>query len=343
MPTPQHPPTSSPFLPQTSSISSIRTGRRPSLSNVMSLSFLHKNSPSNSRAPYTPSKPVRISEPQFAGPLDSLAAPRWGTLGSGATVVRTPQEALNGSISFFTDLEPATERNGISSDAETEYDFPSPPESPPLPPVPESPTSMFSSKKSSFTPSRPSRPCPPAPSIISAVPSPSLHSEPLTPTSSPPRSALKMPLPPSGSGSSSPETCPPVPALPPRVEAPSQPGFDAALLSDLPHDLHQLHPSKIIVTLETCTNTYKTSLNTLISRQSHLSDYLSSLILPNEHSSEADDESIYSQRGLSMVQEDSPDFKSTLLRGTHASASTSKQFSNRTAQLHVFLDRPSAP
>ncbi|KAJ3513278.1 hypothetical protein NLJ89_g3037 [Agrocybe chaxingu] len=87
------PASQSTIVPLTSPPSSSHTSRRPSVSSTM-----HWLSRSSTQAPstaYAPTKPIKVSEPKPVRKIDSLTPPqRSGTLGEGATIVRTPDEAL---------------------------------------------------------------------------------------------------------------------------------------------------------------------------------------------------------------------------------------------------------
>ena len=132
--------------------------------------------------------------------LESLTLGKSGVLGRGATVVRTPQEALAGTSASYVDVasgslqqETADAADSLSDGHESaeedseEYEddaqFMHPrPESPPLPPLPDLDSSDSRvSQVSSLTahaPVRPSRPPPAAPSEEMIGESSTPHSSP---------------------------------------------------------------------------------------------------------------------------------------------------------------------
>lgn len=278
---------------------------RPSITSPMNWLGRSSSSASTNSQPYAPSKPIRISEPQMQSTYNPTTR-RSGPLGAGATVVRTPQEALADTRSVRS-----LERD-IPEEEESEY---FPPQSPPLPPLPledeEGEVRTVASRSS--TPSRPTRPCPPVPPTESSPepsPTPSL------------RPSLKVL-----------DSFPPVPALPANLPSSAPPPpFDAILLSPAPSSISD--PSKIIVSIETTTVTYKTTLGTLMSRPSFLSSYLESL-LPSLPSTEDEDEvSVYSRQS-----EVEGSFHSIF----HNHLTTSGLLPPPVSTMHIFLDRPSAP
>lgn len=279
-------------------------GRRPSLS-----SWLSRTSSNGSHVgPYAASKPVRISEPKLAHDLGLLGNySRSGALGTGALVVRTPQEALAGSgvtpdyesgpeedlieeeeseseevhvhqsqSDHHSQSQSQSEVNGSSIRVATRRrnSSSSQPESPPLPPLPLSKSTSALGSIKDLPPrtrtSPPSRPPPPPPPV--PVPAPSAPSTAQVQAQHPPsRPAMKH-------SATSPilSSFPPVPPLPAHLAMTHPaPPFNAILLSTVPS--HAIDKSKVIVTLETCTATHRTTLTTLLSRPSHLSTYLSSL------------------------------------------------------------------
>ena len=275
---------------------------------------------SSSPAAYAASKPVRISEPKLVRSIDILS--RNGTaLGSGATVVRTPDEALRKTGVRVTYEPPdSKEEHSVepvdskvtSSPMQQQVNSPanepiSPPTSPPLPPLPLPETAeekLLSQERAKTPPPRPTRAPPLAPA------SQSLSR----------RSSLKAKLVHVSQGA------PAVPEVPPHVIASVQPPpFSAILISDPPSV--KVDPSMTIVTLETCTTTYRTTVNTINSRPSHLSDFISSLYEQRESKSDAS--STYS-----MSSEDMTAYHCHL---------TSQGLFPRSTTIHLFLDRPSAP
>ncbi|CAA7259816.1 unnamed protein product [Cyclocybe aegerita] len=319
------PASQSTIVPSTSPPSSSHTPRRPSVSSTM-----HWLSRSSTQAPsstaYTPTKPIKVSEPKLARKIDSLTPPqRSGTLGEGATIVRTPDEALRETgVRLTLDKDKSASTSSRSSVDKKErstkppkprpvspakHEEPiSPPTSPPLPPLPLQEEDEFrlleTSSTGSKTPSKPSRAPPPAP---------------LSPTR---RSSLKGPRSISMSTSEEPVPVPPIPA---HVAASTQPPPFQPILIAEPSMI--VDASKVIVTLETCTTTYRTTLTTLHSRPSHLSNYLSSLYRASDTKSVAS--SIYSTESDDMAM-----YRSHL---------TSQGLAPLSSNIHIFLDRPSAP
>ncbi|THH19877.1 hypothetical protein EW146_g1397 [Bondarzewia mesenterica] len=296
--------------------------RRPSI--VSPMSWLSRSSSSASQhAPYTAAaKPVRISEPKLTPTLETLASARSGALGTGALVVRTPQEALAGSgvsVEAISDPE-LQEEDSEESDTDQEgggfqagdLHLASPPGSPPRPSLSMSKSSPTLLLKESTQPAKPTRPPPPAP----------VSSEPST------RSSLKRS--PSLPISSQFPQVPPLPAH--LTLSPPPPPFECILLSSVP--TIAIDMSKIIVTLETCTATHRTTLTTLTSRPSHLADYLKSLFRWR-HDSTA---SLQSQASDSMGSPDSS-FNSVF----HHHLTSSGLLPQSATNIHVFLDRPSSP
>ena len=291
--------------------------RRPSISNTMYwLARTTTQSPSPA-ASYAASKPVRISEPKLVRSIDILSSPRTGALGSGAIVVRTPDEALRETGVRVTydptdnkkeqDVKPVDDKEVTSGSTKPSADEPlSPPTSPPLPPLPlpDAAEQNILAQDSANIPPRPTRAPPLAP----------------TPQSLSRRSSLKARL------VQVSQDAPAVPEVPPHFAASTQPPpFTAVLMSDPPSV--KVDSSMTVVTLETCTMTYRTTANTIYSRPSHLSDFISSLYDQCEPKSAAS--SVYS-----MTSEDKTAYHHHL---------TSQGLFPRSATIHIFLDRPSAP
>lgn len=108
----------------------------------------------------------------------------------------------------------------------------------------------------SSTPSRPTRPCPPVPPSETAV-------------DSSPRASLRPSL-------KALDSFPPVPALPANIPCSAPlPEFCPVLISGLSSGYTD--PRQVIVTLETCTASYKITLATLTSRASLLATFLQDL------------------------------------------------------------------
>lgn len=292
--------------------------RRPSISNTMHWLSRTSTQSSSLSTSYAAPKPVRISEPKLVRSIDVLSSSRAGTtLGSGAIIVRTPDEALRETgvrITYESSEnkeEHPVEDKVTSSPTQQPHssaDEPlSPPSSPPLPPLPLPDAveeKILSSESAKTLPPRPTR------------------APPLTPAYQPPsrRSSFKTKL------VQVSQDAPAVPEVPPHFAAFTQPPpFSAILISDPP--TLQVDPSMTIVTLETCTITYRTTVNTINSRPSHLSDFISSLYEQCEPKSAKS--SVYS-----MTSEDMTAYRRHL---------TSQGLFPRSTTIHIFLDRPSAP
>ncbi|KJA30221.1 hypothetical protein HYPSUDRAFT_270407 [Hypholoma sublateritium FD-334 SS-4] len=309
------PPVPAPYHARTQSQSLISP---PPASSHPRRPSMHWLSRSNSPPAPAPARPIR-SEPRRARTIDS--SPRSGTLGAGATVVRTPDEALRETGVRLAPEAGATIRakkekrisHHSSVDTDLPVESPPTPTSPPLPPLPPLPA-LDSEEEETLadpdspgrtSPPRPSRPPPPAPAPIPR--SPSL------------RSSLKVKT------MSTLDDAPTVPPLPAHVAALNQPPpFAAILLSDPP--AMAVDPAKTIVTLETCTQTFKTTLETIKSRPSHLAQFLVSLFFRPHHESMA---SVYSAESDDL--------------STYRRHLTSQGLLPHTANIHVFLDRASAP
>lgn len=301
---------------------------RPSIQSTMH--WLSRSTTQNSSStPYSPSKPVKVSEPKLVRSIDILSPTRSGALGSGATVVRTPDEALRETgvrMTFEKDLSspPRTSHEKERKDKTpklrhthkgsiSKHDGPiSPPTSPPLPPLPlpeDDEERLLGSRSSGSKTPPPSRTPPLAATPLQRSPSK--------------RSSMKVPRAISITNSNMDEP-PTVPPLPPHIAASTQPPpFSPILISEPPPSI--LDASKVIVSLETCTTTFKTTLATINSRSSHLSDYLSALfsdtksVSSSVYSTESDDVALYRHH------------------------LTSQGLVPITSNVHIFLDRPSAP
>ena len=286
--------------------------------------------------PYAPSRPVRISEPRFANPVEAMTLPRTGVLGAGAIVVRTPQEALAGprasasSPDLLARTRSPSPRYLLSREPD-EHGLFDRPDSPPLPPIPDNDADYIEEEEleteevetvdshSTFMPATTAHPPPPTrpPPSLPSIPDYDSDLAPVRATS--PLRPHKSPL----------DFFPPVPPLPAGVIAsPPQSPFSAILVSPAPNS--SADPTKIIVTLETCTATQRTTMSTLTSRPSHLASYLLGL-LP---SSESDTQSVYS-----TTSETESSFNSIFNHHLASSGILAQASTN----LHIFLDRPSAP
>src|ERR1700722_1595684 len=137
-------------------------GRRPSFSNT--ISWLSRSATSPTSQSHGPSRP-RISGPRL---LDGYDPVYTGTLGAGATVVRTPEEALTGTnVQLFPAeadaMDAQFQEDGYHVDlgdiceevqeADTGNELPSPPHSPNSPPFPPPKrTSILNSKSAPHLP-----------------------------------------------------------------------------------------------------------------------------------------------------------------------------------------------
>ena len=318
---------SPPSSPSKSYTRPTHKARRPSISNTMSKlkdsfghshiidGLQHKRAHSHSRTHEGPYKGLQISEPKLTGSLDQLAAPRLGPLGSGATVVRTPQEALslaaNKTVSSNTVASSSSSASApyhrvqASASApsrihvyqpetvqEEDSELPPSPKSPPLPPLPSSPQSQHAPTRLSHTRrsagssshASSSRVFPPAPP-------PPTGQLPMTPDVSPhmqQRASIKLDEQ-RGSRSSSSSKSGAMSSrsrsswsvlqlTPDLLEAAPQAPFAPVLMSNLPANMHKIDPSRVLVVLETSTTTIKTTLKTLTARSSFLATYLVELI-----------------------------------------------------------------
>ncbi|KAI0638169.1 hypothetical protein C8Q77DRAFT_1153838 [Trametes polyzona] len=333
-----------PMSPQTSPRPKPKI-RRPSVSSPMTwLSRASSSSSVHSNAPYAPSRPVRISAPRFADPVEALVNPRTGVLGAGATVVRTPQDALAGPRASASSPDLLTRAHSRSPSPQhpmsKEYedrDQYERPGSPPLPPIPDNDseyeeehehdaaaeTATLDWQSTSMSvlshPPPPSRPPPSIPSIpdYDSEVAPARPVSPLRPspkTMPPPNTAEYFS--PAHSTQSGVSTAPP------------QSPFDAILVSPVPNGT--LDPSKIIVSLETSTATHRTTMATLVSRPSHLSSYLLGLF----PSADSDTRSVYSTNS---------EVESSFNSIFHHHLASSGVLAHASTNLHIFLDRPSAP
>jgi len=320
------------FLPSMSPSKSTHAGRRPSLSSPMSWLSRTSSSTSQTTAYSAASKPIRISEPKLSASIRSLSKPRSRrsrVLGTGALVVRTPREALAGSgVTYDSDSDPGDldEKRPVDDEGEELDDDEDEDDeddcgaldsgkalssySPPLPPLPPSKASSVLPLKEA-SPSRPNRPTRPPP-----------------PSTEPPiRPVLKRTSP-----SNSSDFSPPVPPVPSSLSP--LPPFECILVSPAPSGA--IDASKIIVTLETCTATHKTTLSTLTSRPSHLADYLKSLLQPGRDS---DAVSVHSRTSEYFCSTPDTAFNSIF----HNHLTASGLIPHFASSIHIFLDRPSAP
>ena len=145
-----------------------------------------------------------------------------------------------------------------------------------------------------------------------------------------PRRPAPSPVPSSAPSSCTPSTPAEHPTIPPDpslIPLPVPvPFFSPILVSPPPAPVPDL--ASTIVTIETCTTTYKSTLATLCSRPSVLADYLISLARPRTSTGS----SIYSSESTDLEAYRNRLVAQGLLSPTSCSAS-----------FHIFLDRPSPP
>jgi hypothetical protein len=295
---------------------SIRShGRRPSLGSPMS--WLTRSSSTSSQT-----KPVRASHSKSS----SVGTIRHRALGPSITIVRTPQDALAGSgvsVDCSSDQE-REERHGHIYEEDEEGDIHSEPaeqtdshaeqsETPSVPPAYSPPRSSLPLSKS--TPSLPLKdPNATRPARSPLLPPSVLNSAQLT--------QKKLPPPPLSTLS---------PAVPPLASLPnpsSPPPFDCILLSPAPPTAIDF--SKLLVTLETCTATHRTTFGTLTSRPSRLASYLKSLFPDVDEDLDPEGDSLSSQA-------ENGSFNSIF----HNHLTSSGLLSPSAFNVHIFLDRAS--
>ena len=293
-------------------------GRRPSLGSPMS--WLSRSSSTSSQ-----SRSVRPSHSKSS----SVGTIRHAAFGPAITIVRTPQEALAGSgvsVDCPPDeggegrcghdgeiFEEGEEGDTRSEPADQTDSHPEQSESPSVPPAYSPPRSSLPLSKS--TPSlplkeanatRPARSPPLPPSVTDHV---QLTQKKLPP---PPLSTLFPAVP---SVASFPSPSPPPP-------------FDCILLSPAPPSAIDF--SKLLVTLETCTATHRTTFGTLTSRPSRLATYLKSLFSDVDEELEPEVDSVSSQA-------ENGSFNSIF----HNHLTSSGLLSPSAFNVHIFLDRAS--
>lgn len=266
-----------------------------------------------------------------------FTAPR---LGLGATIVRTPDDALRDTGIRINYHSEKSLKNKLRANTKRPPPL-STPTSPPLPPLPlpEKDEQIFLQDESVIPAPRPPRsaPPPPAPDRPDLQRTPSLSR----------RSSLKLPKAISFTHSSSSSEEPPsVPPLPSHVAASTQPPpFSPVLIIEPSWPPSPLNVERVIITLETCTQTFRTTLSTLTSRHSHLANFLSAIYPSN------------SLRTPNPNPNPNPIPIAPVLSASSSQYSTQSDdpgvvyrnfFSSRSAApptsiLHIFLDRPSAP
>ncbi|KAH7887690.1 hypothetical protein F5I97DRAFT_1862131 [Phlebopus sp. FC_14] len=317
------------FSPLVSPPNTPPRGHKHSLSKPIAWLSRSTSSTSTHSPPQAASKPMRISEPKFDNSLEIFNIKRRGALGSGATIVRTPQEALAcpGQLFGSADQQAEAHEEIILEEEDEGRTLPLLPDSPPLPSLPSSdlprpPTQLDVPSHFHSTHS---------PALRDLVPSP-CPTHPLPPLlSSANYSSSK-----GGLRSSSSSDCPPPVSMqtahfvstPPQT----QPPFQAILLSSIPDSA--IDPTKIVVTLETCSMTYRTSLKSLISRPSYLADYVTSLLR-----AESETASVYSHSSDASIVQQNNNFNAVF----HDHLTSLGCLSRSSSSIHVFLDRPSAP
>ncbi|KAF8484768.1 hypothetical protein DFH94DRAFT_679368 [Russula ochroleuca] len=283
-------------------------GRRPSLGSPMS--WLTRSSSTSSHI-----LPIRASHSKSS----SVGTIRHGNLGASVTIVRTPQEALAGtgvSVGSHSDLEGEDyeEEGEIQSEPADQTDsHAEQSETPSVPPAYSPPRSSLPLSKS--TPSLPLK------DPHSTRPA---RSPPLTPKSITQSTQKKLPPPPLSS------FFPAVPPLLSNLPNPSSPlPFDCILLSPAPPSAIDF--SKLLVTVETCTATHRTTFGTLTSRPSRLSSYLKSLF------SDVDEELEDREADSLSSQAENGSFNSIF----HNHLASSGLLSPSAFNVHIFLDRAS--
>jgi len=346
--TPSHPPISYPLGSNShasqSSISVASTSSQNARSSCQNL--MHWLSRHSTQSSVSSTKPAsKDAEKKPRPSIELVCNARSGVLGTGATVVKTPQDALRDSRVRTTfdgksqelnlnlprtasppgsihsrhsgSSQSSSRKAGSVKDAPLQ-DFMSAIESH-SPPVPLAPLPQEEEKQpdATFTPPNPARSStqPPRPTReLPPPPSPSIA--PSQRSSSSTKSKPEV--------DESPESVPPLPK--PAAATPKVPPFKAILMSDVPRTV--VDRAQTIVTLETCTTTYKTTFETLTSRPSHLATYLVSLLERSPRISAAS--SVYST--------DSSDEYSD-----HGNSLKSGFRSRSPTNIRIFLDRSSAP
>ena len=293
--------------------------KQSSLSGTMA--WLSGNK-SNKAAYAAASPPLQISEPKLNdvfGRVEQAPA---------VIIVRTPQEALTSlqrdqekvrkdSFEHIDSRPKRPEMHRIQTDGSSRNLGPSSPTSPPLPPLPPD--------MSRFPPSSPSRPVarPPPQMTLPQAPQP-MPSPPRTVKASYPASLNEYSM------------AAPVEAAPPP--SPPLPPFDPILLSAVPS--LPIDQKKAIITLETSTESFKTTMATLTSREDcRFNGYFTKILTEARKSQHSEASSVYSQSSASGIEENLDSINSIF--SNHISASG--LLAPKPVVLHVFLDRPSAP
>jgi hypothetical protein len=297
-------------------------GRRPSLGSPMS--WLTRSSSTSSQ--------TRSARPTHSK-SSSVGTIRHAAFGPAITIVRTPQEALAGT-GVSVDCPPdqvGEERHGHEGEIDGEiYEEDEEGET-----CSEPADQTDSHPGQSETPSVPPAYSPPRSSLPLSKSTPSLPLKDPNAT----RPARSPPLPPSVSdhAQSTQKKLPPpplstlFPAVPSIASFPnpsSPPPFDCILLSPAPPSAIDF--SKLLVTLETCTATHRTTFGTLTSRPSRLASYLKSLFSDVDEELDPEGDSLSSQA-------ENGSFNSIF----HNHLTSSGLLSPSAFNVHIFLDRAS--
>ncbi|KAF8655312.1 hypothetical protein AX16_003209 [Volvariella volvacea WC 439] len=292
--------------------------RKSSASSLSTPMWLGRSS---SQAHSSATKPARTSEPKVPRSIEVISA-RTGVLGSGATIVRTAEEALRDTpmrpsfdgkmITPSRNLEVLNHRRAMSEETLIQ-------------PVP-------SIKEEYISP-----PCTPP---LSPVHEPSDHGEEHKPRGHPPkpdRALLALPSQMQPSSNRIAEESISFPELSQQFMAISpRPTFEPVLISNTASNAIDL--SKVIVMLETCTTTYKTMLSTITSRASLLATYLKGLLSTTQ--STPVEQSLRPQSAASVYSTASAEDDD---RATYQRYLASQGLVSPCPTIHIFLDRPSAP
>ncbi|GJJ07560.1 hypothetical protein Clacol_001762 [Clathrus columnatus] len=322
-----------------SSNNSQRSPRRPSISMVKQMSWLTRTSSHNHGHSTSLSSPIVISEPKLvhdiftatgsSTPVSSTPT-RYGSLGTGATIVRTPKDALLLSMRNQAQNSPPQENPGVVADSDSsslEENEPPSPTSPPLPPLPSS----FTSRST--------------PELINLTESAEQYHRGISMSPVPPRPSRTIPPTPELTRAGSVKSVLPRKGLESIPECPPQPVFAPILISSLPDVLLDL--PTLMVTLDTSTSSLRTTYSTLTSRPSHLSKYLSSIVRSVQEREkhkfrdtllEADEEGLENEDAHSLAPPDTP-FASLFAAHLNSVGLVPQS----AGSIQLFLDRPSAP
>lgn len=292
-------------------------GRRPSLGSPMS--WLTRSSSMSSQ--------TRSTRPSHSK-SSSVGTIRHADFGPAITIVRTPQEALAGSRVSVNcaqdqggeerhghdgDIYEENEEETCSEPADQTDSHAEQPETPSVPPAYSPPRSSLPLSKS--TPSLP---------LKEANATRPARSPRLPPSVSDHAQLAQKKLPPPPLST----LFPAVPSIASFPNPSTPPPFDCILLSPAPPSAIDF--SKLLVTLETCTATHRTTFGTLTSRPSRLASYLKSLF------SDVDEELDPENDSLSSQAEDGS-FNSIF----HNHLTSSGLLSPSAFNVHIFLDRAS--